>query len=219
MLEGRWQPEAARAQGPMSVTDEDLARIELCLPVDDSFSVQWMGKCGDKTFDSDDIRALVDEVRRLRMLYKVADAQLERFRSGDQVEEMAQTIAEIAAEDRTCQDCLCDGSEQGWVCVICAKVRVCPNDCFDAHANLYLNEASCHCCISGHRPEMAAKLDKANAALRLLAWGTRLGVLHFSENCFGDKPDPCPDYCEAGRAALREYGHGETDFEKDGGAF
>jgi hypothetical protein len=42
---------------------------------------------------------LLAEVRRLRQLYKVADTQLERFRSGAQVDEMAQTIAQLTAEN------------------------------------------------------------------------------------------------------------------------
>ena len=50
----------------MSITDEDLVRIESCLPADDSFSVQWLGKAGLLSFDTDDVRALVEEVRALR---------------------------------------------------------------------------------------------------------------------------------------------------------
>jgi hypothetical protein len=54
-----------------SPSDKDLERIERCLPPLDEdgssrFAVGPLGSCGDESFDTDDVRALVAEVRRYR---------------------------------------------------------------------------------------------------------------------------------------------------------
>jgi hypothetical protein len=58
-------------------TDADLARIERCLPERDTFNVSGLGAVEGEnpaSFGTDDVRALVDEVRRLRSDEWLADA-------------------------------------------------------------------------------------------------------------------------------------------------
>jgi hypothetical protein len=60
-------PKCADSDQPL--TDADLARIERCLPPRDSFDIGGLGTVEGENpaeFGTDDVRALVDEVRRLR---------------------------------------------------------------------------------------------------------------------------------------------------------
>jgi hypothetical protein len=65
------------AQAEVGLTDEDLARIERQLPDRDTFAARPLDSVGDRVnasaqFETDDVRRLVDEVRRLRAAIEMA---------------------------------------------------------------------------------------------------------------------------------------------------